>query len=131
MIDQDQDVSLHSSKSKSSCLMSVVLSSFAELIPVLFAIDISSLATLTTVATLERNIPKQFNSVVQSDLLSALRLRSAVDVLVFNPPYVPTDHEDAWAGEIRSAWRGGGMGMETTSRVLDSLSVRICIKGAN
>jgi release factor glutamine methyltransferase len=90
---------------------------------VLFAVDISSAATLTTTATLEKNAPRQFNSVVQCDLLNGLRVDRAVDVLVFNPPYVPTDQEDSWAGDAAYAWRGGGMGMQTTWRVLDCLSV--------
>jgi methylase of polypeptide subunit release factors len=60
---------------------------------------------------------------VQGDLLSALRLRGAVDVLVFNPPYVPTEENDSWAGGIERAWAGGGMGMQTTWKVLDSLNV--------
>ena len=93
---------------------------------VLFSLDISSPANLTTAATLERNVPGQFNSVIQTDLLSGLRLLRRVDVLVFNPPYVPTEGEDEWAGDIRFAWGGQGMGMQTTWRVLNSLSVRIC-----
>jgi release factor glutamine methyltransferase len=90
---------------------------------VLFSLDISEAACRTTTTTLQRNVPRQFNSVVQSDLLSAVRLTGAVDVLVFNPPYVPTDNEDLWAGGLERAWAGGGMGMETTWKVLDSLSV--------
>jgi len=90
---------------------------------VLFAIDISFTAAETTVRTLERNVPRQFNSVVQSDLLAGLRLDSNVDVLVFNPPYVPTSEEDSWAGDLGYAWKGGGMGMDTTWRVLNSLKV--------
>ena len=47
-----------------------------------------------------------------------------VDVLVFNPPYVPTvEGGDSWAGELGFAWAGGGMGMKTTWRVLDELAV--------
>jgi len=90
---------------------------------VLFALDISSIASATTMKTLERNVPRQFNSVIQSDLLCGLRVIGQVDVLVFNPPYVPTEESDSWAGDIEYAWRGGKMGMETTWKVLDELSV--------
>jgi methylase of polypeptide subunit release factors len=89
---------------------------------VLFAVDISSRAAQTTLKTLERNVAGQFNSVIQGDLLEGLRL-DAIDVLVFNPPYVPTSEEDSWAGNLAHAWKGGGMGMETTWRALDSLKV--------
>jgi methylase of polypeptide subunit release factors len=44
-------------------------------------------------------------------------------VLIFNPPYVPTDEDDIWAGDIKFAWKGGGRGMNTTLRVLDCLNV--------
>jgi hypothetical protein len=48
---------------------------------------------------------------------------------VFNPPYVPTDEDDSWAGDIGFAWRGGGIGMNTTGKVLDSLSVGLFLWG--
>ena len=90
---------------------------------VLFALDISTSATVTTTTTLQQNVPRAFNSVVQCDLLSALRLGGIVDVLVFNPPYVPTDQEDLWAGDLGYAWKGGGMGMQFTWPVLEQLTV--------
>lgn len=91
---------------------------------VLFSLDISSPANLTTASTLAKNIPRQFNSVIQCDLLNGLRILGNVDVLVFNPPYVPTEEDDSWAGDISFAWRGGGMGMQTTWKVLNSLPVK-------
>lgn len=90
---------------------------------VLLALDISATATKTSATTLARNVPGEINDVVQCDLMDSLRVNGMVDVLVFNPPYVPTDEEDSWAGDIGFAWRGGGMGMQTTWRVLDSLTV--------
>ena len=93
---------------------------------VLFAIDINSLAASTTALTLSHNIPKQFNSVVQGDLLNSLRFtHGGIDVLVFNPPYVPTEEDDLWAGDLGYAWKGGGMGMQTTWKVLNQLNVFI------
>ena len=91
----------------------------------LIAVDISSKATLVTSETLKENVPGQFNSVIQSDLLDGVRIGNGIDVLVFNPPYVPTEGEDAWAGDLGYAWKGGGMGMQTTRRLLDCLQVRL------
>ena len=95
----------------------------------LFAVDISSIAAQTTAATLSHTLPRHFNSVLQGDLLDSLRVsHGGIDVLVFNPPYVPTSAAaDSWAGDIQFAWKGGGMGMQTTSRVLDNLNVRIFV----
>jgi methylase of polypeptide subunit release factors len=64
-----------------------------------------------------------YNGVLQGDLLSSLRVFGGVDVLVYNPPYVPTSEDDVWAGDLRFSWRGGGMGMDTTWLVLDELEV--------
>jgi len=90
---------------------------------VLIALDISNKATLITAETLKRNVPGHFNSVVQGDLLDGVRIGNGIDVLVFNPPYVPTEGEDSWAGDLGYAWKGGGMGMQTTWRLLDCLRV--------
>ena len=100
------------------------LTLFPRVTLVLFSVDISFPANLTTAGTLERNVPRQFNSVVQCDLLNGLRVHGGVDVLVFNPPYVPTEEDDSWARDIRFAWKGGGMGMQTTWRVLNELDVK-------
>jgi release factor glutamine methyltransferase len=96
---------------------------------VLFAIDINSVAAKTTGLTLSKNCPRKFNSVIQGDLLDSLRLDpGGIDVLVFNPPYVPTEEDDSWAGDLGYAWKGGGMGMQTTWKVLDNLQVSILEK---
>ena len=57
-----------------------------------------------------------------------IRLRRSVDVLLFNPPYVPTLEDEASdAQELRGiagAWAGGREGMELTWPVLEALDVR-------
>ena len=92
----------------------------------------------------EASIPKSIHiSSLTSDLCSALRPGS-VDVLLFNPPYVPTEElprlptesendPAALAGLTRSArfdqdsfflsltYAGGADGMETTNRLLDAI----------
>ncbi|KAF2399784.1 putative methylase [Trichodelitschia bisporula] len=75
-----------------------------------------------------------FTDVVAGDLASPLRARK-VDVLVFNPPYVPTEELPALPDDLvvpgreferdsyllSLSYAGGEDGMETTKRLLDSL----------
>eukprot|EP00668_Euglena_longa_P038535 GGOE01049557.1.p1 GENE.GGOE01049557.1~~GGOE01049557.1.p1 ORF type:complete len:225 (-),score=68.25 GGOE01049557.1:154-828(-) len=46
------------------------------------------------------------------------RLESAVDVLLFNPPYVPTGPEEMAGTGIEVAWAGGADGMEVVDAFL-------------
>jgi methylase of polypeptide subunit release factors len=68
------------------------------------------------------------NAVV-CDLIGPLksRLRRQIDVLIFNPPYVPTEEEEVLLaqarGEIAGAWAGGHDGMAVTNRLLEELDV--------
>ena len=55
------------------------------------------------------------------------RLKHAVDILIFNPPYVPTcddEADDAQQGaSIQGAWAGGKDGMQVTDILLDQVEV--------
>lgn len=57
----------------------------------------------------------------------ASRLAHKVDVLVFNPPYVPTEEEEGEAAQsdanISAAWAGGSIGMTTTEAVIHAAPV--------
>lgn len=62
------------------------------------------------------------------------RLGHAVDILVFNPPYVPTCDEEMDAAQrdvgIAGSWAGGADGMQVTDALLRQVDVRIfCIGG--
>jgi len=56
------------------------------------------------------------------------------DIIVFNPPYVPTDsHESTLAQgsrDLAGSWAGGVDGMELTEKVLDSLQDHLGQRGA-
>lgn len=90
--------------------------------------DLNPHATRCTRLTgLSNSIP--LNPVL-TDLTSALlpRLERSVDVLVFNPPYVETEDEEAEmaqeGGAIERAWAGGKGGMRVTDRLLEQVEVR-------
>ena len=54
------------------------------------------------------------------DLFSGLAAhkQGSVDVLLFNPPYVPTPPEEVGSTGIEAAWAGGEDGREVIDRVL-------------
>ena len=55
-------------------------------------------------------------------------LRGSVDVLIFNPQYVPTEFEETQkgqeVGQISSSWSGGSGGMEVANKLLRESEVR-------
>jgi len=59
------------------------------------------------------------------------RLCRKVDVLLFNPPYVPTTDEEAYggqiAGDIGGSWAGGSEGMKITNIMLDQVEVILIV----
>ncbi|KAK2462015.1 hypothetical protein APHAL10511_006478 [Amanita phalloides] len=61
------------------------------------------------------------------------RLRHAVDIAVFNPPYVPTASEEAMmaqkSGDIEGAWAGGEAGMEITNGFLEIINDLLSPRG--
>ncbi|KAI0192876.1 methyltransferase domain-containing protein [Xylaria flabelliformis] len=115
------------------------------------AVDMNAHACVATTETVRRAISSNaatasaaFLGAVQGDLVAPLRDRS-VDVLVFNPPYVPTAELPSRGGSSRGgngykgereatgnsfeedsyllalSYAGGKDGMETTDRLLDGL----------
>lgn len=109
-------------------------------------------ATTTTSGTTDRkpisssSTAGLFLDAVQGDLAAPLRTR-CVDVLIFNPPYVPTDElprqpsaADAEADRARTtfdhdsyllalSYAGGRDGMETTDRLIDGLADVLSARG--
>lgn len=56
------------------------------------------------------------------------RLRHGVDIIVFNPPYVPTVEDEASGAQhgrdIQGSWAGGSDGMQVTEHFLHMVHVR-------
>lgn len=90
------------------------------------AIDINSHACRATKRTAVANGTSV--DLITGDLLTSFR-ESSIDLLIFNPPYVPTDSladEDAFRdpsqldGELIKSWSGGQSGCDVINRLIAS-----------
>lgn len=88
----------------------------------LMATDLNPLAAAATAVTAAANGVTVH--VIQMDLLSAMR-PGCIDMIVFNPPYVPTSEEECLEGaaarDISAAWAGGPRGRLILDRLLPEL----------
>jgi len=95
--------------------------------------DINIHAARCTSATGQRN--KVLLNPVVTSLLHGLvpRLLGNVDLLIFNPPYVPTDEEEAFRAQsnrsISGAWAGGAQGMGITEALLEMVPKLLSFNG--
>lgn len=94
------------------------------------ATDVNPHACRAVLRTAKDNGGDRGIDLCQMDLTSAIRRRT-VDVLIFNPPYVPaetvpavpnTEDDDTW---LDLALCGGPQGMDVTWRVLDGLDATL------
>ncbi|OEL25020.1 HemK methyltransferase family member 2 [Dichanthelium oligosanthes] len=85
------------------------------------ATDINKHAAETTQATLEAH--GVHADVIVTDIVSGLekRLAGMVDVVVINPPYVPTPEEEIGCKGIASSWAGGLNGRQVINRILPAV----------
>ncbi|GAA5883681.1 hypothetical protein JCM3774_002951 [Rhodotorula dairenensis] len=88
--------------------------------------DLNPVACRSTLLTARTNSQPRIEA-LNTDLTSSLsdRLAGRVDVLVFNPPYVETEEEEATSAQrdalvngIEKTWAGGARGMTVTNRLL-------------
>ncbi|KAF8390834.1 hypothetical protein HHK36_023133 [Tetracentron sinense] len=83
-----------------------------------FATDINPHAVRVTQETLEAH--GVHAEVISTDVALGLerRLEGMVDVMVVNPPYVPTPEDEVGRNGIASAWAGGENGRSVIDRIL-------------
>lgn len=56
-------------------------------------------------------------------LFSNRSLSGKIDVLLFNPPYVPTGDDEVGRRDITAAWAGGKDGVEPLNALLPKINV--------
>lgn len=83
-----------------------------------FATDINTQAAETTTSTLQSH--GVHADIIATDLASGLqkRMEGMVDVIVVNPPYVPTPEDEVGCDGITASWAGGLNGRSVIDRIL-------------
>ena len=93
--------------------------------PIHYMTDINSDAIRIAKSTAEKNgIPTNNLHAIQCDLATDVleELQNKVDVLIFNPPYVPTPNEDIGSNGIEASWAGGTNGRVVLDRALPQIA---------
>lgn len=89
-----------------------------------FSTDVNSLATAKTARLLEKKAIRN-TELVLCDLFTAFKPGTQFDLIVFNPPYVPTDSDELYRAlttrDISASWAGGADGREVVDKFLDSV----------
>ncbi|ORY82544.1 hypothetical protein BCR37DRAFT_392756 [Protomyces lactucae-debilis] len=103
------------------------------------AVDINPLACRATLETCQRNARLypgknscvQHTDVVRGSLLDALYCARGIDILLFNPPYVPTMQAEINTDgmHLASTWAGGQDGMSVTQQLLPRLQHVLSVSG--
>ena len=90
-----------------------------------YVTDINERATGIALRTSEANgQPRGLLEAVRCDLAAPLvdRLSGLVDVLIFNPPYVPTPDDEVGSAGIEASWAGGKDGRMVIDRALPQIA---------
>lgn len=113
-----------------SAVLQKLLCSIGSPTPYFLLTDINPQAAKVAYTTcLQNNMP--FFDVVRTNLFCGLEesLEDSVDVLIFNPPYVPTPAEEVGSTGISAAWAGGVDGRVVIDRFLSSVDRLLSRRG--
>lgn len=106
-------------------LMMRLIESIPSTPAVHYATDINEAAIVVAKSTALHNaLPEAQFRAVKCDLASDLlqQLRGKVDVLIFNPPYVPTPNDEVGSSGIEASWAGGASGRVVIDRALPQIA---------
>jgi release factor glutamine methyltransferase len=88
------------------------------------AVDINPVALETAKRNAEINNAENIDFRI-SDLFGNIKESEKFDLIIFNPPYVPSDEKDIEA----KAWAGGILGRETIDRFIEGAPEHLTEKG--
>lgn len=66
---------------------------------------------------------------IRADMFSAFKPIQRFDMVIFNPPYLPTSEEDKVPGWLNYAFDGGADGTESFHSFLENASLHLCTGG--
>jgi len=94
------------------------------------ALDVNPRACVMTEETLRRNGATRAE-IIQGELVQPIKekMRGTIDILVFNPPYVPTPPEEMQGDGISRSWAGGEKGREVLDRLLPDVQHLLSARG--
>ena len=87
-----------------------------------FCSDINPNAIEISKNTLKNNEIENFD-IILCNLIDPFLNKMKIDILLFNPPYVPSDKEELGFNDIRASYAGGKDGMEITNQLLPIIDV--------
>jgi release factor glutamine methyltransferase len=104
------------------CSLILILKSLGIRSPAFLATDINPMASVSTADTLSSHGLRDKVDIVLADLACSMYSTGSIDLLLFNPPYVPTPEEEVDdMGSIAAAWAGGYRGRKVLNRLLPQL----------
>ncbi|KYK23933.1 hypothetical protein AYK25_00780 [Thermoplasmatales archaeon SM1-50] len=94
--------------------------------------DINPFAVQLTRRNKDRNVHHLIGAVEirQGDLFSVLKKKELFDLIICNPPYLPTKATERTGGWFDIATDGGHDGLEVTKRFLEGVSAHLLPKGS-
>lgn len=97
----------------------------------IYGCDVNPTAISATCQTMHSHASG--SEVLYSDLFTAFAPRGCFDVVIFNPPYVPTDADEYGKSlrlrDISASWAGGRDGREVTDRFLRTVGAHLVPDG--
>lgn len=93
------------------------------------AVDVNPAANLATLSTALSNKVESVEA-IRANLTDGLHLPNLIDLLIFNPPYVPTEECPKGLHSIEAAWAGGLDGRYWIDKLMPKIDKLLAPKNA-